>query len=260
MEVFVKSKNIKITKKELKSEGIGNFYSGDRYYTLLNEYIDTNLKHKSKTLHFIITYLFRSGNYKHNPSIANGRSIWPVLLDIFCVFSFITFIALLFATFGVAIFQSIKNISGITNVIKDIFVNNGGAPMLVLAVIFGVIGIMWLIMFFKIRKKNAKLSLKDYVLKKVDTILKFRWLIKSKDKAKNTIKVKNKDREIFCVENFESQGGAGDRWLNVQLINLLISIFPDFNLIFRFNNLSDAEYEELAKIADYDFKNIELLK
>lgn len=275
MEVFVKSKNIKLTKKELKSEGIGNFYSGDRFYTLLNEYIDTNLKHKSMILYVIITYLFRSSNYKHDPSIANGRAFWPLLIDIFCVLSFITFICLIIATMGTAIIQAAIGdgtggatsfIDKLGEVLKSMFTtaqgsSGSGLYMIICAIIFGIIGIGWMIMFFKIRKKNAALSLVDYVTKKVNTILKLRWLLRTKDKAISTVSSKEKkSRQIFCINKFEDQGGAGNRWLNIQLVNLLISIFPDFNLVFRFDNLADAELLELQEVTTYDFKNVELLK
>lgn len=258
MNAIVKSKNIKISTKYDLEKSIGNYYSEDRFYTLINQYIDMNLSKKSRTLSFIVKYLYKSKNYKHDSSIANGRDVLSFLLDMFCIFSFIVFIALIFATFGVTIFSTIKpDISGVTEILQQIFFKNGGAPMLILAIIFGIIGISWLVMYFQIRKKNEKLSLKDYVLKKVGTILKLRWLIKSKDKINNQISKKNKT-QIFFIDNFELQGSASARWINLQLINLLISIFDDFNLIFKFNNISEDEFNELKKIINVDFKNLEI--
>lgn len=259
MEAIIKSINCKINLKTDLKKFIGNYYSDDRFYTLINQYIDENLSNNSKILAFIIKYLYKSGNYKHDSSIANGKNKLSFILDLFCILSFFIFICLIFATFGVAIFSSIKpDISGVSSILEQIFFKNGGAPMLILAIIFGIIGISWLIMYFKIRKKNEKLSLKDYVLKKVYTILKFRWLIKSKDKINDSFNIKN-NQEIYFMDNFESQGPSNNKWINLQLINLLISIFKDFNLIFKFNNISDIEYTDLKKIINVDFKNLEII-
>ena len=41
---IVKSKHIDLSKETNNKYSIGKFYSGDRFYTLLNEYIDLNLK------------------------------------------------------------------------------------------------------------------------------------------------------------------------------------------------------------------------
>ncbi len=267
MEVFIKNKNVKLTKKEMSETKIGNFYSSDRYYTLLNEYIDSNLKRKSRILYIIIKYLFKSSNYKHETEIANGKTLWITLVDIFCVLSFITFVILLIVTLGFSLVKSLTSIKGIANELQNLFsfAQGGQASiMIIIAIILGIIGIAWLIMYFKIRKKNAKLSLVDYVTKKIDTCLKLRFLIKSSDKivstAKTTINKKGKNEyKVYCLDNFEQQGAASARWLNIQVINLLSSIFTDFNLVFRFINISDDEYKELQKIVDYDFKNIDLV-
>lgn len=269
MPYLIKSKLIDpkdINKDE--STSIGNFYSGDRFYTILNEYIDANLTRKSRTLAFIIKFLFKSSNYKHDSSIANGRSIWITLLDVFCVLCLIGFFAMIISVIGVsaagisAVLQEAGN-SGIGGIAAfgQSFINSLSAniPMLVFAVIFLVIGIAWLIMFFKIRKKNYPLSLKDYVTKKINFILKWRFLIKATSKATSTV-IKKKDIKVYELDMFEQQGGSTDRWLNLQTINLLSSIFVDFNLVFKFQVLSDEEYAEMKKFIDYDFKRIEILK
>ncbi len=280
MAYIIKSTLIDLNAKEAKkikqsSKNLGNYYSGDRFYTLLNEYIDNNLKRKNKLLAFIIRWLFKSGNYKHDPQIANGKSWGCILLDAFCVLCFIAFIALIIVTMGTSIIKAaIGDGSGgatsfidkLGKVLGDMFSTAGDASgsglyMIIAALICGVIGIAWMIMFFKIRKKNAALSLKDYVIKKLNTTLKWRWLIKLADKSAKTIKIKkSKELEVFCLNKFEGQGGAGDRWLNIQMINVLASIFDDLDLMFKFDSLTDDEYKELKEIMDYDFKRVDIIK
>ena len=73
MNAYIKSKNISFKNGELNY--IGNIYSSDRFYTLINEYIDKNLTRKSRILSFVIKYLYKSSNYKHDTSLSNGRNI-----------------------------------------------------------------------------------------------------------------------------------------------------------------------------------------
>lgn len=269
---IVKSKNINVdfnSEEFKKVKDIGHFYSGDRFYTLINEYIDSNLARKSRLLSFIIKFLFKSSNYKHDSSISNGKSWGVILFDIFCVLCLITFFGLIIAIIGTSIGTILKSLGdkGATGAVGEAisglfdFSKDGKASaMIISAIITGIIGIFWLIMILKIRKKNKPLALKAYVEKKVDFVLKLRWMLRVKEKSLDKVIKTKKELNIFLLDKFEGQGGAGDRWLNIQLINLLASIFYDFNLIFHFNELSDDEYSELNEIFDYDFKRIELIK
>lgn len=269
---IVKSKNINIdiNRDNLNQiKDIGNFYSGDRFYTLINEYIDSNLMRKSKVLGFIVKFLYKSGNYKHDSTISNGRSWGVIIFDIFCVLCLISFFSLIIAIIGTSIGAILKSIidNGATDTIGDAIAglfdfSKGGkaSALLISAIITGIIGIFWLIMVTKIRNKNKLLTLQAYVEKKVNTVLKLRWLIKFKEQSFDKL-IKNKKEVQYCLlDNFESQGPSTNRWLNIQLINLLSSIFDDFNLVFKFKELSENEYNELNQICINDFKKIELIK
>ncbi len=271
MSYIVKSKKIRATikAKDINKENcIGNFYSSDRYYTLLNEYIDSNLSKKSRVLSWIIKFLFKSSNYKHDTSISNGRSIWLTLFDLMCVLFFIIGIILILFSVGTPLIQSLlaflnKKAGAAGSFIQtfsNAFKAGGPITMLIIGIITLVIGIFWMICFFKIRKKNKSLSLVAYVENKIAFILKLRWLIKAKRKTLDKAIKSKKELKVYFVNSFEQQGGTGPRWLNIQLINLLVSIFDDFSLIFVFKELSDAEVAELNDVFDHDFKNIELLK
>ncbi len=273
MSYIVKSKKIvtNIKAKDINKENcIGNFYSGDRYYTLLNEYIDSNLTRKSKILACIIKFLFKSSNYKHDTSISNGRSIWVTLFDLMCVLFFIVGIILILVSVGAPLIQSLLDFfskkagaaGSFIDSLKNAFTANAAASiaMLVIGLITLIIGIFWMICFFRIRKKNKPLSLVAYVEKKISFILKLRWMIKAKGKTIDKAIKSNKEYKLCFINLFEQQGGSGPRWLNIQLINLLVSIFDDFSLLFVFKELSDTEVDELKDIFEHDFKNIELLK
>ena len=43
------------------------------------------------------------------------------------------------------------------------------------------------------------------------------------------------------------------------MINLITSIFPHFNYIFKFDELSEDEYKDLSSIVNYDFRNLDLI-
>ena len=251
MPFLIKSKKLVINQNSIKRQ-IGNYYSEDRYYTLLNRYIDSNLSKKSKILGFIIKYLFKSSNFKHDPEIANGKSKWVILLDLFCYLCMIGFVAMIIAVVGLSLSNMPTTISGIAAFGKGFIESiSSNIVMLTFAILFLIVTIIWLIMFFKIRKKNKKMSLKDYVLKKLEITLKLRFLIKTSSKAKNSMRKNNKPIEFYCVSKFEGQGAATNRWLNIQVINLLASIFDE---------LTDDEFNELYPIIKFDFKKIDFIK
>lgn len=253
----LKSKKINIYDNSIEKIIIGNFYSNDRFYTLLNEYIDSNLKHKSKLLAFIIKILFSSNNFKHDPSIANNNKDKLVrIFDWFCIICLIIFISLAISVIGTLI-PLIVNITkkidsnSFHNLIKALM--GIGIP----GIVFGIPGIFWLIIYFGIRNKNKTLSLQAYVEKKITWCLKLKFLIK---KIKNFQKDKLKTKQIFLLDKFESQGPSSSRWVNIQLINLICSIFNEFNYVFRFDILSDEEIKELKTIIQYDFWMIEIIE
>lgn len=255
---ILKSKKINIYDDLIEKIIIGNFYSNDRFYTLLNEYVDSNLKHKSKLLAFIIKILFSSNNFKHDSSIANdNKDKWVRIFDWFCIICLIIFISLAIGIIGTAIPLIINVVkkadsTSFNNLIKALM--GIGIP----GIVFGIPGITWLIIYFAIRNKNKPLTLQAYVEKKVSWCLKLKFLIKN---VKNIQKKDNlKIKQIFLLDKFETQGTSSSRWINIQLINLICSIFNDFNYVFRFNILTDEEVIELKTIIQYDFWMIEIIE
>ena len=97
---IVKSKHIDLSKEANNKYSIGKFYSGDRFYTLLNEYIDLNLKKQNIFVAWVINVLFKSSNFKHDPAIANGYPLSVKLFDWFCIACLIAFICLVDAFDG----------------------------------------------------------------------------------------------------------------------------------------------------------------
>ena len=254
---ILKSKKINIYDDLTEKIIIGNFYSNDRFYTLLNEYIDYNLKHKSKLLAFIIKILFSSNNFKHDSSIANNnKDKWIRIFDWFCIICLIIFISLAIGVIGTAIPLIINVIkkadsTSLNSLIKALMAI--GIP----GIIFGIPGIIWLIVYFGIRNKNKILSLQAYVEKKISWCLKLKFLIKNIKKIEK--KHNRKTEQIFLLDKCETQT-TSFRWVNIQLINLICSIFKDFNYVFRFSVLTDEELIELKTIIQYDFWMIEIVE
>ena len=254
---ILKSKKINIYDDLTEKIIIGNFYSNDRFYTLLNEYIDYNLKHKSKLLAFIIKILFSSNNFKHDSSIANNnKDKWIRIFDWFCIICLIIFISLAIGVIGTAIPLIINVIkkadpTSFNSLIKALMAI--GIP----GIIFGIPGIIWLIVYFGIRNKNKILSLQAYVEKKISWCLKLKFLIKNIKKIEK--KHNRKTEQIFLLDKCETQT-TSFRWVNIQLINLICSIFNDFNYVFRFGVLTDEELIELKTIIQYDFWMIEIVE
>lgn len=246
---IVKSKHIDLSKEANNKYSIGKFYSGDRFYTLLNEYIDLNLKKQNIFVAWVINVLFKSSNFKHDPAIANGYPLSVKIFDWLCIGCLIAFICLIATTplMGV-IFQLVQG-KGFDLALGAIL------GLSIPAIITGIPAIFWLWIYFTIRKKNQPLTLQAFVEKKISYCLKLRFLIKNIE-----IKVPSKEaQEIVILENFEAQGTQAPRWLNIQMINLICSIFPHFNYIFKFDQLTDDEYKDLSSIVNYDFRNLDLI-
>ncbi len=242
---IVKSKNVNLSKKEPIKLSIGKFYSGDRFYTLLNEYIDINLRNQNIFVSWVIQILFKSSNFKHDPSIANGYPLSVKLFDWICIACLIVFIILTFSSLGTLIAMMQGKIDQLLA-----WVSTLGSG----AIITGIPAIFWLWIYFTIRKKNKPLTLQAFVEKKISYCLKLRFLIKNIE-----IKTSKHPTDIILLENFEAQGAQVPRWLNIQMINLICSIFPHFNYVFKFDELSEEEYNDLMPIIQHDFRNIEII-
>lgn len=220
----------------------------------LNEYLDKNLSKKNKFMAWIIKILFKSSNFKHDPGIANGQP-WSVkLFDWFCITCLIVFIILTLGVIGTLI-PVIMGVLGSNKIGEEQLqsLKSALAGVGIPAICVGIPAIFWLVIFFTIRKKNKPLTLQAYVEKKIAWCLKLRFLIK------NVKLQKQETKTIFLLEHFEGQGASGPRWLNIQLINLICSIFSDFDYVFRFENLTDEELAEIQQVIEYDFRKIELI-
>lgn len=248
---IIKSKRVDLSQEANNKYSIGKFYSGDRFYTLLNEYIDINLRKQNIFVAWVINVLFKSSNFKHDPAIANGQPLSVKLFDWFCIACLIAFICLIATTplMGI-IFQLIQG------KIPDPTLGLGAILGSSLSIVLtGIPAIFWLWIYFTIRKKNHPLTLQAFVEKKISYCLKLKFLIKNIE-----IKIPSKEpQEIIILENFEAQGAQSPRWLNIQMINLITSIFPHFNYIFKFDELSEDEYKDLSSIVNYDFRNLDLI-
>lgn len=250
MSILIVGKAIKNKNwKEINDKNqIGQYYSSDRYFTLLNEFIDTNLKKHAKFVFFIITYLMRSNNFRHETSIANGKSIWVWLVDIFCWICTLAFLVCLFTGIAAPIVQAIKD----KNIIEAF--NSPIAIGLVITALFTfIVAILYIYMMTKVVAKNKKLNLQDYVFKKIDYIEKTYFLIKVKEKI-----FKLAEQEPVIVEKADDLNNI-NRWTTLQVNNLLFKFFDNFNIILRFETLDQPSIDELKKIIDHDFKNITII-
>lgn len=77
MKLIVTGKKINANIERIiaKSKDCGQVFSEDRFYTIVNEYLDCNLKKHSRLLYYIVVFLFRSSNYKHSVDIVNGKPL-----------------------------------------------------------------------------------------------------------------------------------------------------------------------------------------
>lgn len=244
---IVKSKGLNLDNPKVS---IGQFYSGDRFYTLLNEYLDLNLKKRNILLSWIIKILFKSSNFKHDPGIANGQPLAVKVFDWVCVTCLILFVCLSFGSLSTLIPLLTGKFTGDNLLTLQKVLLGLGVP----AIVTGIPAFTWLWVYFTVRKKNKPLTLQAFVEKKISFCLKLRFLIKNVEIPT----FHNEENHIIVMENFEAQGAQAPRWLNIQMINLICSIFPDFNYIFKFNELSDEEYKVLKPIVDFDFRNLDL--
>lgn len=241
----------KVDNYTLKS--IGTLYSQDRYYTLLNGAIDENLSKKSKLLFFMTNYLFQSGNYKHKASIANGKTKGMWVVDILCWLSIIGFIGCFFGGVATPIISSLKGGKFNFEVLLEGF-KGPGVILLSIALVFLIITIAYLLVIFKIKKKNQKLALKDYVLKKLEFVLKFKILLK----ASSIIGAGKKTEELLILGKCDVLNDT-DRWLFLQITNLAFMLFKDFNLTLQFDDLDETYYNSAKLMIENDFKNLAII-
>ena len=231
-----------------KNNSIGQYYSQDRYFTILNEFIDSNLKKHAKLVFFLISYMMRSTNYKHETSISNGKSIWVWILDIFCWICTIGFL-ICFAT-GIA--TPIVNAFKSGNILEA-FDSTTAIGLLVTSLLTFIVTAFYLYMMIKVVAKNKKLNLSDYVFKKIDYLLKFSPLVNINSKIFSV-----KKENFLVVEKVEELTNI-NRWITLQITNLMYKMFSNFNMVLKISGIEKEAINELSKIIEHDFKNIEIV-
>lgn len=236
-----------------KENNIGQFYSTDRYFTLLNEFIDKNLKRHAGFVCFIISYLMRSANFKHETSISNGKSIWVWLVDIFCWICCVAFFVCLFSGIATPIVKAIKA-GDFQTAIGDALKEPDTIGLFVTALIAFSVAAAYLYMVKYVISTNKKLSLQDYVFKKIDYILKISLFLSLKK-----LLVKAKEEDIVIIEKSDILNDT-QRWTTIQVTNLMYRLFENFNMVLKFENIDKKAKNEMQKIFDYHFKNIEIVE
>lgn len=240
----------------------GNSIGKNRILTIINDQINENVKVSSKILFLIISYLFRSWNYIHNPRIANGKSTGEKIYDWLSWISIFLFIILLFTGVVKPFIEAGK--AGFSGDLENFwqklllaFSLPDNIVVLSFAAFFLIISVLYLFLFFKIRKNNEKLSLDAYVSKKISFCLKLRFLIKFNKEHLKIIHAKETD--VIVIDNFETNGD-NDKWTYLQMYNLLSSIFLNLKFCFAFTNYDPVKLDYLYEVIKWDFKNIEIVE
>ena len=276
-DCVIANKNITsiLNQDKLKKITIGNYYSQDRFYSLINEYMDKNISYVSKPIAIIIKYLFNSSNYKHNHNDSKLISRWIFFINLwflFCILGFVGMLISVVCITGINAKDIINNnlstnISISTlNAWGEAFINNmnKNIVMLVFATIFLSFTMLWFIVWFFIKRKNKTITLQSYVEKKINFIYSCKYLFNSISTTKsNFYKTINKNEmkiDLIYLENVNLNTNESVQWLNLQLLNLLSGIFVNFNLILGFNNLNELDYYKIKQIIEFDFKNLNILK
>ena len=276
-DCVIANKNITsiLNQDKLKKITIGNYYSQDRFYSLINEYMDKNISYVSKPIAIIIKYLFNSSNYKHNHNDSKLISRWIFFINLwflFCILGFVGMLISVVCITGINAKDIINNnlstnISISTlNAWGEAFINNmnKNIVMLVFATIFLSFTMLWFIVWFFIKRKNKTLTLQSYVEKKINFIYSYKYLFNSISTTKsNFYKTINKNEmkiDLIYLENVNLNTNESVQWLNLQLLNLLSGIFVNFNLILGFNNLNEFDYYKIKQIIEFDFKNLNIVK
>lgn len=250
MDILIVSKKMnKANVIEESAKNIGQYYSTDRYYTLLNNFIDKNLKNDAKLVYFFINFFMRSSNFKHDTSISNGKSIWVWLVDIFCWICLAIFIGCFLSGIAKPIVDAVKNGNFL-----DAFKSSTAIGLLITAFFTFVISSIYLYMLKKVIAVNKKLNLIDYVNKKIDYVLKLSPLIKT-----NTAFFKTKEEGIILIEKLEGQTDI-NKWLTLQINNLMYRLFTKFNMVLKFSNIEEKDVQNIERIIENDFKNSEVVR
>lgn len=270
MNFIVCAKNNSKSLEEIKSKvkNIGIFYSEDRFYSIVNDYMDYGLRKNSIFVYLLTTFLFRSTNYKHATGIVHGKPLWVWFIDIFCWLCLIAFIVCLLTGVGQPIAAAINGIAkGTFPNLSDAFRTSFGDPvaivLLVISFLTFAIAVFYIYIMKKVVAVNKKLSLKDFVVQKASFISQYEaWLKISKNVNKRIKKIAIKYKKkltggFYLISDLEKLSND-NRWLVLQIDNLMFRLFCDYPIILKFNGIGEEDFNELKKICDVDFKHLSL--
>ncbi|WP_027119718.1 hypothetical protein [[Mycoplasma] testudinis] len=274
MKILITGKKIELSTDQLlkSARDYGHAFSEDRVYTIVNDYLELNLRKYSRFLFFMVAFLFRSSNYKHSTDIVNGKPFWVWFVDIFCWLCLFAFIGCLISgiaqPIAAAITQAIRfNLNSVTEELNKSFGNPTAIVLLVFAFVTFGIAMFYLYLIRKVVAVNKKYSLKDYVIYKTSFILNWEKFINAqKNVKKNTLEkiekliIKGKIKKVppFClVENMEIFSDDA-RWTILQICNVLNKLFPEFALTLLFNNIPEDRAKRLISVTQIDFKYLKI--
>lgn len=265
MAYIIKSKrnkaNVDATKLSSRSNH-GYSIGKNRFLTIMDSQLDENLRKSSKPLFWLVSYLFQTGNYATNQSIANGKTWGQKLYDWFSWTSIVAFLVLLITGVAKPFVKATKAITdgkgdGFGKELGNAFKEPGNIVLLALAAFFLIVSVLYLVLVFKIKKNNSKLSLDAFVAKKLSFCLKFKFLIRFK---KNSLKmIDENDQDALILDNFETFGD-NDKWVFLQMYNLMAAIFVDLKFSLSFTEYDPVKLDFLYEVVKWDFKNIEIIE
>lgn len=242
INAIIKSNN----SNSVNTNNTTSYYTDERYYYLVNNFIDKQLKQNSKLTFFVISYMFRSGNYKHYTSSINSKSIWIWIADIFCWLCMIGFFVCLITGIATPIVTAIKTID-----INKIITTPLAIGLLVITILCFLVSSFYIYIMTKVVSKNKTLTIQDFVTKKINYLLKVSFV----SDIKSTLKINEKHQEQIVLDNIDKLDDK-TKWNLLWVQNVLYSIFKNYNIILKINNLSQQEFDELSLIIKNDFSNI----
>lgn len=242
----------------------GDFVSNDRFYTIINQFIDDSLLKYSWLLCFCVAYLFRSSNFRH-VNLKKRKIIFLIrIIDSLCWLCLVGFIGLTVTGISVPLISEIKNLN-----FHKFFQNSTITAILVLEVI--CISVSFFYIFF-IRKKisvNKKMSIVEYVTSKIGLIMNLDFLFKIQNKIahkneKEKRLIRNKNFSTFILNqypliNLEETKSFAELWLIMQVTNVMCYLFNDFNLILVIRNRSEDFIQKFQKVVNHDFQKLKIL-
>lgn len=267
MKYIIKPKNTTITSSDTS---LGEFYSNDRFYSIINKKLTENIKSRSSFVSFILDYFFYSTDFKKNQYINKKTKKIIEILDFICILSFITFIILFITVISVTSVNAKDLVtttingtpSSILTKFGEAFFNNINQNIVLLSfsLLFLIIFIWWLVIYYKFRKKCKSMALSDYLLMKIDFCSKSKLILKAIKNSKKLVMHNINNNFNYYIENFTAQEKRSDIWLNLQIINEMSFLFDDFNLYLKVNIVGKKECDNLKEIIKNDFLNINVIE